>query len=142
MSFKPNDKTFAEGLDRIKKVCDQLGLKTIDKIITSKDSMVKDALKELEVTNIPDGFVKFQLPVAFDGPTQTYMSFGAPRAQVKTHSHDEGDGIRVIMFGSIIYNNQELTSGDWMFIPKGVPYNFEVGDMGVGVFYCYRCCCA
>lgn len=29
MSFKPNDKTFAEGLDRIKNVCDQLGLKCI-----------------------------------------------------------------------------------------------------------------
>jgi hypothetical protein len=61
---------------------------------------------------------------------------------VPKHSHDEGDGIRIIMSGSIIYDGHELSGGDWMFIPKGVAYDFKVGPMGAALCYCYCCCCA
>ncbi len=142
MSFKPNSMTFAKGIQRLEHACKDSGLDINKSIITSRDSVAQKAVKALEVTNIPSGFVKFQLPIHFEGPTQTYMSFGAPRTKVPVHSHDEGSGVRVIMFGSIIYKGHELTAGDWMYIPKGKSYEFEVGAMGVGVFYCYECCCA
>ena len=35
-----------------------------------------------------------------------------------------------------------LTGGGWMYIPKGVKYEFEVGPLGVLMCYCYCCCCA
>lgn len=142
MTFRPNAMTFAQGIERIQSACKAAKLDIHNGIVTSKTAAVQKSIRALEVTNIPKGFTKFQLPVSFEGATQTYMSFGAPRTKVPLHSHDEGAGIRVIMFGSIFYNGQELTAGDWMYIPKGKEYEFEVGPMGVGVFYCYQCCCA
>jgi hypothetical protein len=32
--------------------------------------------------------------------------------------------------------DKELSAGDWMFIPEGQPYSFEVGRVGAIV-----CCC-
>lgn len=58
------------------------------------------------------------------------------------HSHDEGDGFRFIVSGSILFDGRELHAGDWMFIPKGKTYSFKVGRSGVGICYCYACCCA
>lgn len=142
MAFNPNEKTMAGCLQRIQQAAKSSGLDINKDIITSRDTVLKEVLNSLEVTNIPNGFVKVQLPVSFDGPTTTYMSFGAPRTKVPVHSHDEGAGIRVIISGSIKYNGQRLTAGDWMYIPKGKSYEFEVGNMGVGMFYCYQCCCA
>lgn len=142
MAFNPNALTLATCLARVQKVSKEAGLDINQGITTSQDPAVKKALTALEVSNIPGGFVKVQLPVAFDGPTTTYMSFGAARTKVPSHSHDEGAGIRVILFGSIKYKGRKLTAGDWMYIPKGKAYEFEVGNMGVGMFYCYQCCCA
>jgi hypothetical protein len=142
MAFNPNSKTLAACIAHVQQVTRAAKLDMNSGIVTSRDSVVQAVLKTLEVTNIPSGFTKFQLPVIFDGPTTTYMSFGAARTKVPSHSHDEGAGVRVILFGSISYKGHELTAGDWMYIPKGVPYEFEVGNMGVGMFYCYQCCCA
>lgn len=111
-------------------------------IVLSKSPEAKKAIGLLEVKNVPDGFTKWMLPIYLDGPSQQYFSFSAPHVKVPRHSHDEGDGLRVILHGTIIYNGVELGAGDWMFIPKGVVYDFTVGPQGVGMFYCYRCCCA
>ena len=70
-----------------------------------------------------------------------FISVGAPGIKVPNHSHDEGAGIRFIMNGSITYKGKELTGGDWMYIPKGIEYEFEVGHLGVTMCYCYCCCC-
>lgn len=142
MTFNPNENTVDFCLKRVREAADASALDINKGITTSQDPKVKEVVSRLEVTNIPSDFVKFQLPVVFDGPTTTYLSFGAPRTKVPEHSHDEGSGIRVILSGSIIYEGLELTAGDWMYIPKGVSYKFVVGDMGVGMFYCYECCCA
>ena len=51
-----------------------------------------------------------------------------PGTEVPEHSHDEGDGFRYIVSGSIIYNGQELlAAGDWMFIPKGKKIRYHGG---------------
>jgi hypothetical protein len=141
MAFNPNAMTFAQGVQRLQQAASAAALPVGD-IVTSKDPQVQRAVKQLMVTNVPSGFTKWQLPVFLDGPSQQFFSFASPGVHVPEHSHDEGDGIRVILHGSIKYNGKELTAGDWMFIPKGKKYSFEVGDAGVGFFYCYRCCCA
>jgi hypothetical protein len=139
-SFNPNTNTLQEGIALVQKTMADAGIPQ-DKIITSRHPAVQKTLPSLKVGNVPNGFSKWQLPVYFDGPSLLYMSFGAPHAHVPEHSHDEGNGIRVILSGSINYGGHELTGGDWMYLPKGTKYSFDVGPMGVGMFYCYQCCC-
>lgn len=143
-TFTPNKLTFAQGIDRIKKALETVGGSTPGKIVTSRDANADKLLDALMVSNIPSGFTKYQLPVYFTGGpgSQFFISIGAPNTEVPRHSHDEGDGIRFIMSGSIIFDGRELSAGDWMFIPKGQPYSFKVGKTGVGMCYCYQCCCA
>jgi hypothetical protein len=142
MAFKPNAMTFQQGLQRIQGAVQASGLKVGSAIITSRDPAARKAMDALQVTNVPSGFKKWQLPVSFDKPTQLFISVGAPDIDVPEHSHDEGDGIRFIMGGSVLYNGVELTEGDWMFIPKGAKYSMRTGRIGVIVCYCYECCCA
>jgi maltoporin len=141
MAFNPNAMTFAQGVQRLQQAARAAGIPQ-GKIVTSRDHEVTHAVKSLMVSNVPSGFTKWQLPVFQDGPTQFFFSYAAPGVDVPQHSHDEGDGVRVILHGSIHFGDKELVAGDWMFIPKGVPYAFKVGDRGAGIFYCYQCCCA
>ena len=140
--FNPNRLTFDQGLERIRKALDYVNLDTREQIVTSKNPLSVKLRGMLEVDNIPDGFKKWQLPVYLDQPSQLFISVGTPGTKVGRHSHDEGDGIRFIAGGSIFYQGQELTAGDWMFIPKGHPYEFDVGPVGAIMCYCYCCCCA
>jgi hypothetical protein len=142
MEFDPNRQTFSDCLARIEKVVKEVGLDTEKQITTSRDEKCVKAQRLLEVENIPGGFRKWQLPVALRCESQMFISVGPPGAKIPRHSHDEGPGIRFITSGSVIYNGIELTGGDWMYIPKGAEYEFEVGLLGVTMFYCYCCCCA
>lgn len=130
--------SFDEGISRIKKVLKN----KIDKVITSRDPIIQETKKALEITKLPIGFQKWQLPVFFEGKgAQFFISYGEPNSVVAEHFHDEGDGMRFIISGSVIHNNVELTQNDWMFIPEKAPYSLKVGALGVVMFYCYQCCC-
>lgn len=139
--FDPNRLTFEDGVARIQRAVAGVGLKT-DRVLTSRDKQVGKAVKKLAVTNVPAGFTKWQLPVYLDGPSQMFVTVAQPGAEVARHSHKEGDGIRFIAGGSIVYNGVELNQGDWMFIPAGKSYSFRVGPHGALMCYCYCCCCA
>lgn len=139
--FNPNRLSFEDGVNMITRAARKAGVPR-RRIITSKDASVQKAIRALGIKNVPAGFNKWTLPTYFNGPTQLYFSFAAPKAKVPDHSHDDGDGLRVIVSGSMFYRGQELKAGDWMFIPRGKTYSYEVGPMGVGMFYCYECCCA
>ncbi|MDY0417014.1 cupin domain-containing protein [Enterobacter sp. 170198] len=142
MTFKPNKLTFAEGLKRIENAFAKEKMKYPTSIITSRDANLAKVCNALKVDNVPLGFKKWQLPVHLEMASQFFISVGVADTAVPLHSHDEGDGFRLIMSGTIIYNGIELTEGDWMFIPKGKSYDFKVGEKGVTLFYCYSCCCA
>lgn len=140
MKFNPNQLTFDQGLQRIQDVVGKNF--TSDTIVTSRDMGMDEIVRKLNTDNVPEGFSKWQLPVSLDSPSQFFLSFGAPNLSVPEHSHDEGDGMRIILHGSIEYDGRELGPGDWMFIPKGKAYQFNIGPKGVGMAYCYSCCCA
>lgn len=140
--FNPNQLTFEEGVERIRRARKEAGVNFGRGIITSKDPDVLKVTNLLKVDIVPDGFQKWQLPFTLEKPSQLYISAGTAFAKVAKHSHNDGDGVRVIMSGSIYYNGQELTAGDWMMIPAGEPYSFEVGPFGTLMCYCYCCCCA
>lgn len=141
-AFKPNAMTFDQGVRRVEEANRSAKFDPRSRITTSRDPAARAATDKLLVTNIPSGFKKLQLPLYFSCSTQLYVSIGAPDTEVPEHSHDEGDGLRYIVSGSVIYKGQELTGGDWMFIPAGKPYSLKVGPQGATMFYCYCCSCA
>ena len=134
--FQPNRITLEEGLKRISDANKKIDFDPNKKITTSKDKIAEELKEELKINNIPDGFDKWQLPFSLScSGAQLFMSVGKPGIDVPLHSHDEGQGIRFIISGSIIYDGKELTSGDWMHIPKGAEYSFKVGKSGVSMCY-------
>ncbi len=133
--------SFKKGEEKIKEALNQSKMDFQSKIFTSRDAESVELCNLLKVDNIPAGFKKWQLPIVL-GPSQLFISIGAADAEVPEHSHDEGDGIRFIMSGSIIYNGKELNAGDWMYIPKGKRYSMKVGPFGATMCYCYCCSCA
>jgi hypothetical protein len=140
--FNPNRLTFGQGLERIQEAIEKVGFRMGGRIVTSRDEGAKGLREVLAVTNVPDGFRKYQLPVHLPGPSQMFISMAEPDIHTPEHSHDDGDGIRFIAGGSIIYEGKELTAGDWMYIPRGQRYSFDVGPNGALMCYCYCCCCA
>jgi uncharacterized protein YegJ (DUF2314 family) len=139
--FKPNRLTFDQGVERVQEALKKHRMSMSERIITSRDPGVDELCRTLKVDNVPSGFNKWQLPIILDR-SQLYISVAQPNATVPLHSHDEGDGVRLMLSGSIIYEGKELSAGDWMFIPKGKPYAFTVGRFGAVMGYCYQCCCA
>lgn len=140
--FDPNSKSLAACLAELRDFQKSAGIDP-RRIVHSRDPRVAKALyADLKVANVPEGFSKTMLPVFLPRESTMYLSSAAPFAKVPRHSHDEGDGIRVMVSGSIRYGDIELTEGDWMFVPAGAPYEFEVGPRGATMFYCYCCCCA
>jgi hypothetical protein len=138
-TFIPNRLNFQQGLERIDKAVHAAGFRPDSQVWTSKDNAVMNVLKKLEVTNVPAGFEKYQLPFHLEG-AQLFISKSKSGSKVEKHSHD-GDGIRFIISGKLKYKDQILESGDWMFIPKGINYEFEVTE-DLMACYCYCCCCA
>jgi hypothetical protein len=139
--FDPNRLTFEQGIERIQEAVGRSGL-NVEGIVTSRDDAAVELQRLLAVDNVPDGFRKWQLPVYLKEPSQLFVTVAEPGAKATPHSHDEGDGIRFIVGGSILYEGRELTAGDWMFVPAGARYDFEVGPLGAVMCYCYCCCCA
>lgn len=139
--FNPNKDTLAACLARIEAHRKARNIQN-DKIITSRSVGDVWSDKDLHVSNVPGGFNKVILPFASGGPATFYISSAGPGVKVPRHSHDEGAGVRFIVSGSIIYEGNILSQGDWMYMPAGAPYEFTVGPMGVTMFYCYECCCA
>lgn len=140
-SFNPNRSTLAKCIAQLKELGADAGIDR-GRILTSQDVGKMGLNEKLDVENIPGGFRKSILPVFLEKASTFYFSQGEAGADVPEHSHDEGDGLRVIMSGSIRYGDRELKAGDWMFLPAGQRYSFTVGDEGVSMFYCYSCCCA
>lgn len=140
--FDPNRLTFEEGIERIQEALKKTGAKLDGRVVTSRDRYMPQLREALRVTNVPDGFQKYQLPIALRCESQMFVTVAQPAIKAPSHVHKEGDGIRFIAGGSIIHDGQELTSGDWMFIPAGTPYSFQVGPQGAIMCYCYCCCCA
>lgn len=139
--FDPNQISFAQGAVRVEGVVAKHRLPTATKVLTSKDKAVVESLHDLSVTNVPKGFTKTQLPFVFQ-QSQFFVSRAEAGAKVAEHAHDGGDAIRFVLDGSITYQGVELKAGDWMFIPKGVPYAIDIGRLGATMGYCYQCCCA
>ncbi|HWR32142.1 MAG TPA: cupin domain-containing protein [Chitinophagaceae bacterium] len=139
--FDPNVAVFQDGVRRVEMALAKIKFRIGRRVITSQDKEAVRLANLLAVDNIPEGFKKWQLPFIMDR-SQLYISVGNPDVMVPLHSHDEGDGIRFIMSGSVYFRDRELKSGDWMFIPRGTKYTMKIGPLGAVMCHCYCCCCA
>ena len=138
-NFNPNRLNCAACTERLQRAVKAAGFKTDGQIITSKDEGAAKLRKALSTTNVPEGFQKWQLPVHLDNPSHLFITVAEPNVKSPRHSHKDGDGIRFIAGGSITYEGKELSAGDWMFIPAGKEYSFQVGPLGAVMCYCYAC---
>jgi ChrR-like protein with cupin domain len=109
-------------------------------ILTSRDKQAAQLRSILNSTNVPQGFSKWQLPYIITGESAAFIAVASPGAKVPSHEH-EGESDLIVLSGSIIFNGQELTTGDWAFIPANTAYSYEVGPMGAVLKRKYRCCC-
>jgi hypothetical protein len=138
--WNPNGTTFEEGQVLLKKALHCVGLDPDATLFTSRDPVAQELKKILKTSNVPEGFEKWQLPFSLYEPSNVFLSQGEPYAKVPTHWHAHGAGYRVILQGSItLGEGTELTTGDWMYVPKAHPYSFEVGAKGVLMVAGYAC---
>jgi mannose-6-phosphate isomerase-like protein (cupin superfamily) len=113
------------GKKRIREALERLGFKTDeDRVITSRDPGMDEVRFHLRREKMPPGYEQWQLPVKLSGETFFFLTLAQPGAVVPTHRH-ERDLFRIVVWGSVIYNGIELKQGDWMFVPKGVPYSLS-----------------
>jgi hypothetical protein len=143
--WKPDDKFLLAkrqpGLDRVKKVLDQNHLSLEEDIVTSRTPGWDQARYELHREGMPPGWETWQLPLYLLGsPTFFFLSACAPGAVLPSHSHEVAQ-FRIVLSGGMIYNGQELKSGDWMFIPKGKENRYtltaSLNPGGCTILYCY-----
>ena len=138
--WKPNDTVIEgrPGVARIKAALTKRRVKLGERVITSRDPGMDDLRFDLKRPDMPPGFQSWQLPFVLENcPVFFFLTVAEPGAVVPTHSHKR-DLFRVVLSGSITTNGIELKTGDWMFVPKGVPYSFSAGlNPGAIVHHCY-----
>jgi quercetin dioxygenase-like cupin family protein len=110
----------------------------------SKSAMKK--LRNIGADQIPehvDGAVHWFLPFAprmpaneeSEGRYFAWIAVLDPNTVIPNHSHamEKLGDMKVVLSGSIMHDDEELTAGDWLWIPAGEKYNFKVGNKGATI---------
>lgn len=139
--WTPDDRFLLEkrqpGRDRVDQVLERNNLSlTGDRVITSRDPGWVQARYELRRENMPPGWDTWQLPFYLLGPiTFFFMTSAAPGAILPTHAHDVPQ-VRIVLAGGLIFEDTELKTGEWMYIPPKVSYALTA-SMNPGFFGWY-----
>ena len=137
------------GVQQVQRALQSVGIEKLDRVICSRDPL---ALKMRgSLTGVPrtSGVKAWQFPVILkcedaseaDDGIQFYVSVGEPSTKVEAHAHSDGDGLHIVASGSVLFGDFELTSGDWLYVPKGEKYSFEYGLNGAITIQAHCCCC-
>jgi hypothetical protein len=137
--WQPNGTSFWDGQPHVRGIQQELGFNPETDFLTSKDEIGARLQERLETDNVPSRFRKWQLPFSFYEPSNVYITEGEPGASVAEHAHTEGAGYRLVLNGSLTVDGKVLRQGDWMWVPKGHPYSYEVGEEGVLLAAGYQC---
>ena len=140
-NWKPDDSVIEgkPGAARIKAALKKRRVNITNRVITSRDPGMNDVRYDLRRPDMPPGIQSWQLPFVLgeSGSVFFFLTVAEPGAVVPSHSHKR-DLFRIVVSGSIIVNGTELKSGDWMFVPSGVPYGYSAGlNPGAVVWHCY-----
>ena len=138
--WKPNDSVIEgpPGKARIAEALAKRGVQVAnDRVTTSRDPGIDDVRFDLGRPEMPPGFHSWQLPFIMEGPLFFFITVAEPGAVVPTHEHKR-DLFRMVVSGSLTTNGIELKPGDWMYVPKGVPYSYSAAlNPGVITCHCY-----
>lgn len=139
-TFDPNRSPVQVCIDRVDSALKKVGL-TRNEVITSKHPKAEALRLALGTDNLPDGPIrKWQLPFILKCEAVSFfVTVAEAGAKVPTHSHDQGDGMRFVAGGSMLFNGEKFNVGDWIFLPKGSPYNYESGPLGTIIISGYCC---
>ena len=130
---RPPASSLRRDLSRIENAAAERGFDTADTILTSHDELATTLRDDLAVTDVASGFQRWLLPIALASGTASLI-VGAPNSATGTHSHNTRT-LHVIVNGSATINNQDLSPGDWAYIPRGAEYSFQAGPEGATSFY-------
>ena len=133
-AVRPVEMSFQEGLDRVRAVLQKAGLDLEQGIITSRDPRVQALREELRIPAAAEGFEMWQLPITLRHAL-LFLSVARPGAAMPEHGHAGRTVFRLVISGSIVYEDTELTAGDWMYVPKGHRYAFRAGPSGATLLY-------
>jgi len=137
--WEPDDSTVEgpAGVDRIREALERHKVTTQGRVVTSRDERMDLVRLDLKRNDMADGFDSWQLPVWGEGPGFIFLTVAAPGAVLPEHSHKR-DLFRMVISGTMIVNGVELKPGDWMYVPKEVPYSYTAGfNPGVICFHIY-----
>ena len=126
-----------KGVKRVKEALSKRGIESRG-VVTSRDEGIDEVRAELRRTTMPPGLEQWQIPLAL-GPAEDvvgFMTHGAPGAKIPIHAH-KCDLFRIVVGGSVRYNDKELFVGDWMYVKEGEKYELEAGAFGFIIFHIY-----
>jgi quercetin dioxygenase-like cupin family protein len=128
-----------QGVIRVREALKAAGLEMEKSIVTSRDPKMAKVVELLRSASPPAGLNQWQLPVLGSELTAMYfLTVAAPKSTVPAHAHRDDRVFRLVISGSISFNGVELTGGDWMHVPAGVPYGFTAGDLGCVLLHVYH----
>lgn len=113
--------------------------------VTSFDDAAATARDLLRVdAPFGSGIVKWQLPVSMM-ELRVFQTVFPPDTLVAPHIHpvnteeDPGGSLRIVVKGSIEYEDRTYGPGDWFFVPNGASYTFRSApNQETTVMYLYR----
>ena len=125
------------GIRRVRAALKKHRIDLKGRVFTSRDPGMDLVRLRLKREATPDGFEQWQLPVTLEGPAFFFVTVAAPGAVLPEHAHAR-DLFRIVISGSIYVNGHELKPGDWMFVPKGIPYSYSAPfNPGAITYHCY-----
>jgi mannose-6-phosphate isomerase-like protein (cupin superfamily) len=123
--------------ERIRQVQAEHGYDSATTILTSRDEIAVAMMEDLPAEGLARGFEGRLLPVVFGTGTDADIA-GLADATTDLHSH-ETNTFHQILSGTVRITGQdrtqELSAGDWAYIPADVEYMLEAGPGPITIRY-------
>lgn len=118
-----------EYLIRLELVLGALGGGSIREVVSSKDPRLARFAGELG--RLAEEARRWEPPFSGDEDLLTSVTVAGPEADIGPTMHLDGDAVRFVLSGSVLFRGKELGPGDWLLIPAGKGYRLRVGYRGV-----------
>lgn len=135
--FTVTDNGELHGIRRVRDALREAGVPESG-ITLSTDEAVRKAAQRLVSSHVPAGFSQHQIPAILAGSdTMHFLTRAEPHADFPEHVHQDDDGLRLVIAGSITFRGTVLGPGDWFHVPRGEAYAFTAGDEGCLLYHVY-----